>query len=332
MPSDMLQVDRLDRDQLALRLIARRIAVFRSAVTGAAERARALLSAGGGTGRAGVELGLFAAGRIDAARFAALNTGGPVLDATSRERVECAAAVLANILVAGDESFVIDVPSGTSVRLAVASALARLGRAFGAATVIELVRAGRFAPSEHDRLLDWYGFDEWSRAERMAAPPLVVRLDGADLRGASFANFMDGAAHVVVVPSDAATPAPLACLVTPAVLVAQTADHTGLDTFADFDGPAIAALMASDAACFVHDPAAGKSPWQRIRIWNRPATSPRRTIGGISPRQQLDALAHLEALAQRPALSNTPVDALAPGAGDPADRLANWLLHESGVA
>ena len=329
MPSDTRP---LDRDQLALRLVARRISVFRSAVTGAAERARALLSAGGGHDRAGLELGVFAAGRIDAARFAALNTAGPVLDATSRERVERAAAALADILAGGDESFVIDIASGVSVRLAIASALARLGRAFGAATVIELVRAARFTPSEHDRLLDWYGFDEWSRGERLAAPPLVVRLDGADLRGASFASFMDGAVHFVVVPRHATTPAPLVCLVTPAVFVAQTADETGLDLFARFDGPAIAALVASDAACFVHDPAAGKSPWQRIKIWNRPAAPPRRTIGGISPRQQLDALAQLEALAERPTLSETPVEALAPGAGDPAERLASWLLNESGIA
>ena len=329
MPCDTLP---LDRDQVARRLIARRISVFRSAVIGAAERARTLLSAGTASDRAGVELGQFAAGRIDAARFAALHTGGPVLDATSRERVERAAAVFAEILGGGDERFVIDVAAGTSVRFAVAGALARLGRAFGAATVIELVRAGQFNPSEHDRLLDWYGFDEWSRSERMAAPPLVVRLDGADLRGASFSSFLDGAMHVVVVPANAMTPAPLACLVTPAVFVAQTADQTGLETFAQFDGPAIAALVAGDAVRFVHDPAAGKAPWQRIKIWHRPAAPPRRTIGGISPRQQLDALAQLEALAQRPALSDTPVEALAPGAGDPVERLASWLLNESGAA
>lgn len=332
MPSDTLQLDRLDRDQIARRLIARRISVFRSAVIGAAERARTLLSTGTANDRASLELGPFAAGRIDATRFAALNTAGPVLDATSRERVERAAEVFADMLGGGDERFVIDVAAGTSVRFAVGGALARLGRAFGAATVIELVRAGQFNPSEHDRLLEWYGFDEWSRAERMAAPPLVVRLDGADLRGASFASFMDGAVHFVVVPTHSTTPAPLACLVTPAVLVAQTADQTGLDTFAQFDGPAIAALVAGDTACFVHDPAAGKSPWQRIKIWHRPAAPPRRTIGGISPRQQLDARAQLEALAQRPALSDTPVEALAPGTGDPAERLASWLLNESGIA
>lgn len=328
MPSDTP----LDRDQLAQRLVARRISVFRSALIGAAERARTLLSTGGASDRAVVELGQFAAGRIDAARFAALSTGSPALDATARQRVERAAAVLTDILAAADDSFVIDVPAGASVRVSVAEALARFGCAFGAATVIELVRAGRFVPSEHDRLLDWYGFDEWSRAERMAAPPLVVRLDGADLRGASFASFMDGAVHFVVVPRSATTPAPLGCLITPSVLVAQTADQTGLETFAAFDGPAIVALMASDAACFVHDPAAGKSPWQRIKIWQRPTAPPRRTVGGISPRQQLDALAQLEALAERPALSDTPVEALAPGSGDPTDRLATWLLNASGAA
>src|SRR5579884_3451476 len=189
-----------DRDQLALRLIARRIAIFRSAVSGAADHAQAILAASAHDGRAALELGAFAAGRIDAARFDALNTGAPALDVVSRERITRAASVLGDILSAGDEAFVVDVPRGVSLRLAVASALARLGRAFGAASVIELARSGNYVAAAHDRLLDWYGFDEWSRAERLAAPPLVIRLAGSDLRGASFAAFMDGAAHFVIVP------------------------------------------------------------------------------------------------------------------------------------
>ena len=93
MPSDTLP---MDRDQVARRLIARRISVFRSAVIGAAERARTLLSAGAANDRAGLELGAFAAGRIDATRFAALHTGGPVLEA-----VVIACALIAGIWSAG---------------------------------------------------------------------------------------------------------------------------------------------------------------------------------------------------------------------------------------
>lgn len=323
--------DRDQRDHLARRLIARRIAIFRSAVVGAADHARAILSAGGGQDRVYLELGQFAAGRIDASRFAALDTGAPALDVLSRERISQASAVLDGILAAGDEAFVVDVPRGVSLRLAIASALARLGRAFGAASVIELARSGQYVAAAHDRLLEWYGFDEWSRTERLAAPPLIVRLAGSDLRGASFAAFMDGAAHFVVVPDGRTTPAPLVGLVTPGTFVTQTSDETACERFMEFEGPAIVALVAADAACFVHDPAAGKSLWQRTRIWSRPANPPRRTIGGSTSRQQLDALAQLEALAERPALSDTPVEQLAPGTGDPAERLASWLLAESGV-
>lgn len=320
------------RDALALRLIAPRIAAYRAAVTTAHEHARAVLAAEGGTSRASLELGAFGTGRIDAARFATLHAGGAPLDAMARDRITKAADVLGALAAISDASFVVDVPAGVSLRLAVGSALARLGRAFGASIVVDLARAGRYVPAEHDRLLEWYAFTEWNRAERMAAPPLVVRLEGGDLRGGALAAFLDGAMHLAVVPRGPCAPAPLVGLLSPATLVLQTMDDMGTDRFRDFDGPAIAALVEAASACFLHDPAAGKGVWQRLRIWKRPAAPPRRTINGISPRQQLDAMAQLEALAERPSLSETPLEALAPGSGDLTDRLAAWLLDRSGVA
>jgi hypothetical protein len=115
--------------------------------------------------------------------------------------------------------------------------------------------------------------------------------------------------------------------------VLQTNEMTALALLAKHDGPAIAALVEQDAAIFTHNPAAGRALWQRLTITRRPATAPKKTLGGMSPRQQHEELAQLEALTERPTLPTSPVDALVPmGSGNPADRLTAWLLAESGLS
>jgi hypothetical protein len=152
------------------------------------------------------------------------------------------------------------------------------------------------------------------------------------MRPATLAHLMDGSMHVVFVVRGACAPAPLVRLITPGTLVLQTRDATGLNRFGAYDGPAIAALVAENAATFIHDPERGAELWQRIKVWNRPTVESRRSIGGISPRQQRDELAQLNAMSEQPAFSTIPIDALAPaGAGDPSDRLASWLLAQSGL-
>ena len=325
MPSD-------PRVQPALAVLERPIAVYRSALAIARERARAVLSTNGGADRARLELGAFGGARIDAARFAELRRG-VTLEPASRSRLLRACEVLEDLASKSDDLFVVDVPAGDSLRVVVARALAELGRAFGAAAVVELVRSGLYEPERHDRILDAYPFERWGRVEREHAPPLIVTVDGADLRAGSLAELLDVGMRLVLIVRGPSAPAPLVRLVTPGTLVIQTRDVEAVRRVAGAFGPAIAALFESEAALFTHDPLAGSAPWQRLTIVSRPSVMPKKQIGGVSARQQREELAQLEALAARPALPNDPVEAVVPpGEGDPAERLAAWLLAESGLA
>jgi len=323
MPSD-------DRLTLARAAIAKPLAAYRSSLVSAVERVHGILASAGGPSRLELELGAFARGRIDVDRFAAIIRGS-ALDAGARARITHAAAVLEELAALTDDAFVVDLRSGGPLDLVVASTLATLGRAFGASVAADLVRTGRYRPNEHDLLTLAWGFEHWTRDERRHAPPLVVTLDAEDLRPEKLAHLIDGNVHVLLVTRGTCAPAPLVRLITPGTLVLQTRDATGLDRFGAYEGPAVAALVSENAATFIHDPEHGASTWQRLTIWNRPATEPRKSIAGISPRQQREELAQLYAIAERPALSSTPLDALAPaGVGDPTERLASWLLTQSG--
>lgn len=316
-----------------LELLARPIAAYRSQSAATRERLRVLLASDNGVDRTRLELGAFGANRIDVARFAELRHG-VVLDALSRTRLERARQLLTEIeAAANDVLFTIDVAPGDSLRVAVARALARIGRAFGAAHIAGLVRSGRYEPERHDRLFDAFPFEWWNRVEREQAPPLVVSVDGADLHAGVLAELLDGSMRIILIVRSVCTPAPLAKLVTPGTLVMQTRDVTAIARVASFEGPAIAAIISQDAAQFLHDPAGGRKLWQRLTIVSRPETLPKATLGGVSPRQQREELLTLEALAERPALPDAPVESLIPrGEGDPADRLTAWLLTESGLA
>lgn len=331
MPSETVSPQQ-DRLRLALDAVSRQRASYRSAVVAAHERATTVLTAGGGAARAALELGQFGGSRIDATLFAALGAPNSALDYTNRVRIEDAATVLHALAASDDDSFVLDVPRDGHLRSAVADALADLGRAFGAAATIELVRAGRFETNAHSGLIDGLPFDRWGKAERNAAPPLVIRVGHQDLHAGALAEVLDGAVHIVLVVDGPCAPAPLVRLVTPGTLVLQTTDATGIDLFSKFDGPAVMALVPPSAACFIHDPNGGRSAWQRLRVWNRPTTLPRKALGGLSARQQTEELLQLDALSARPSLENAALDSLIPaGSGDPTDRLASWLLDASGL-
>ena len=319
-----------DRVQLSLNAVADRLAAFRAVVATAQDRVRSLLAQGGGAERAALELGAFAAGRVDLDRFAAIDDGVS-LDAAARSRLRRVAGVLEDIARLDDTAFIIDLPDGGRLHDAVAAALGRFGRAFGAIAAVELIRSGRYEAVDHDRLLESFGFDLWSRADRRNAPPLIVRLSGTDLRANMLAEFMDGQMKLILIPFGRCTPAPLVRVLTPATLVLQTSDETGLARFSAYQGPSIAAFVPQTSATFIHDPEAGKALWQRLRVQSRPTSLPRGRVDTWTTAQQADELLQLEMLAQRPALSDTPVEALAPGSGDPVDRLTAWLLTESGV-
>lgn len=325
MPSD-------DRVQRALAAVAPQIAAFRSVVASTLEHARAVLSLDEGADHARLELGALGS-RIDPIRFAALASGGNGLDPVGRDRVSRAAESLRVLMDAPDESFVVELRLGDSLEVAVRDALARFGRVFGLANSIDLARRGGYVPRVHDRALDAWPVELWTQRDRKTIPPIVATLSGADLDVGRLADVLDGNAHLVLVVTGDAAPARLVRLITPRTLVLQTTSFEWLPSFTAYAGLAIAAFLQSEATCFVHDPDAGRALWQRIAISSRPSASPRKRIGAQSPAQQLDELRQLEALAERPSLSTAPIESLAPAGGsDPTERLATWLLNESGVS
>jgi hypothetical protein len=316
----------------ALAALRPRLDAFRSAVATSHARAQGLLALGGSVSRVAQELGAFAASRIDIARFVAIDAGQPAHDVAARSVISKAAEVLDGYARATDESFVVDVPPGGSLVDFTSVALGQAGRAFGAATVVELVRASRYNTSEHAAYLDYFGFDRWGRAERAMAPPLVIVVDGADLRVGGLADFLDGGIQVVLVVRGTCAPAPLARLITPGVLVIQSNDASSLGRLASSQWPAVAALVPDTAARFAHHPGSGKGAWQRLSVSFRPE-SPRRTLGLWSIAQQREELLQLDVLSTPPSLGDASIESLAPGRdGDPVDRLASWLLAASGQA
>ena len=113
----------------------------------------------------------------------------------------------------------------------------------------------------------------------------------------------------------------------------QTVDGSGLDRVAAFNGPVIAALVPDGAAVFMHDPAAGKEPWQRMTVKNIPAP-PKKAVGGQSAWQMAEDLRIVTDLATTPfnvptAAGSTATPAV--GAADATDKIAAWLLGQSGM-
>lgn len=322
-----------ERVAAALSALRPRIAAFRLAVSGALERAKNTLASESGPSQARVALGDFAAGLIDPDRFAMISSGSGPLDAVGRAVVERAAEALEALLRAGDEDFVVNVPAGTSPAAAVRARMTALGPAFGAATLVDLVRRRTYDPAQHGLPLEAHPFEKWTAAERRLAPPLVILLDGRDLDAFELAPLIDGWVRLVLLVAEPCTAAPLARLVSPGVVVAQTGDMKVLERVTDFDGPAVIAVMSGAEARFVHDPRAGSAMWRRIEVTHMPDAHPRKSLGVRSAWQQRDDLSHLKALIEQPVLPANPAEALLAAVvgatSDPAERLTAWLLDQS---
>jgi hypothetical protein len=276
------------------------------------------------------ELGPLAEGRIDAEAFAALFGEHPQADPAAIQALARALEVLDALAARGDALSLVEVPAGASLYAAVSGALADVGRAFSTARLAHEVRASR-PPVGDPGSPEALPFAAWTKAERRLAPPLVVRLQGGDLRAAALAEFLDGRLRIVLVVEGDCPPAPLARLIAPGTYVLQTHDGSGLDRLAAWEGPGVAALVPESAARFVHDPAAGVAVHERITIGHLPDRAPRKAIGGLSAAQQAEELELLRSLAVRPA-GPAPAGAepapVGTGGGEPADRLAAWLLSQ----
>lgn len=301
-----------------------------------------------------VELGPFAAGRIDADRFSQLlGVADTPLTAEAIDVLGRADAILEDFAVTAADH-VVKVEPGGDLRDAVKQALATFGRAYGAARAVEMARAGTFDEAEHGHLLGPLSFRLWNRAERHIAPPLVVSLRGEDCLPAGLGEFLDGNLVLLLVAEGPTTPAPLARLITPGTFVMQTADPDDLDRLAATEHPAVALLFDEERegqARFVHDPDAGDSSWARLSVEQMPTEA---DVGrGRRPPAWLEELEHLRALATEPPMAGQAVSAgaspegrpsadedVAAGAtaadvtagaasADPVDRLAAWLLDRA---
>jgi hypothetical protein len=232
----------------ALAVMAQPIAEFRSFVRSAlreAEEFRAEQSASDEerSARARVELGDFALGRIDASRFATLFPAAPPVSSPARAALDRAIAALRTLDGADDQTFVVSVPAGGRIGRLVEKSLAGIGQAFGAAMLVDAVRAGRYDPLEHDRLIQ-HEFRTWKRTViSHVSPPLIISLHGVDLHAGILSEYADGREKMVLLVRGPSAPAPLAHCITPGTLVLQTVDGSGLDRVAAFAGPAIAAVM-----------------------------------------------------------------------------------------
>jgi hypothetical protein len=337
MPSDKTTDERAAR---ALEILGKAREDFQSALVATSEELRGLLDDGSATAearaeRTAAELGAFAVGHIDIERFASFQTTGEPVAVSVAPRLEAASRTLRSLLEQNDDLYFLRVEPGADLRDAVSSGLGRAGRAFGAARSVELARAGKYDEVAHGGWLDSFPPALWSRRERDLAPPLVVEVDGADLRPGGLAEFLDGAQKIVLVVRGTAPPAALARLITPGLLVVQAEDPADLAVMSETVGPAIAALVTGDACRFVHLPAADGTRG-RLSVHHMPASEPKRALGGISAFQQTEAMRHLAALAAGWGPATTQV--VAPsgdGATAPlpmasaADTLAAWILRQA---
>ena len=328
--------DERTRDALAAVTAARDD--YRSALVGTADQLRGLLLAQGGgpdagLDRAAAELGNFATGHIDVERFASLVASDEVLDEASRGHLARAVETLESLTAAGDDVFVAQVPAGGDLSETVARALGEAGRAYGAARTAELARTGRFKAAEHGRWIDHFPPAQWSRNEREIAPPLVVSLRGEDFRAGGLADFLDGTQKIVLIVEGKSPPAALVRCLTPGVHVLQTDDPATLARIGDTEGPAIAALVPSDAARFEHRPGSDGSPRLRLTVENVPGDDPKRSLGRISAFQQAEELRLLRVLTGATRSVGAAGDGAAGAGAAPAtdaDVLAAWILGQGG--
>jgi len=339
MPSD-------ERVGLALQALAGQREAFQSALSTTVEQVQSFLeehqgSENGKTDRVAAELGPFATGHIDTQQMTKIFGGTVSLDALTVETIEKARDTIAELAKRNHEMFLADVRSGGDLRSVVARALEEIGRAFGAVRIYELTRSGSYHGSSHARSLGSFPFDKWSRGERRLAPPIVVTIDGADLRSGALAEFLDGSQKIVLVVRGPCAPARLVRLITPGTFVVQTHDGAGLERLAAYDGPGVGAVMPESTAQFIHDPNGGDTPAKRLTIISLPETPPRMSVGGLSGKQQAEELAQLEALAMTTGAVGAvgTGGAAAPGApstpsapADPVAKLAAWLLTQADLS
>lgn len=309
---------------------------FLSTLSTTAENVRVLLddtraAVDGQFGRLAAEFGELGPTYFDIGKLAAVVSSGPVVSPAALAVVERAHQVLEDL--GGRASYTATVPSGGSLDDTVGALLADVGRAMGAARVVDLARRDAYRASEHERHLAAFPFSLWSTAERRLAPPLIIGVAGADLRSAALAEYLDGGVKIVLIVEGPATPAPLVRLITPGVFVGQVSDLSVLERLAAWEGPGVVALLPETSAAFVHDPSGGSELGGRLTVSAQPTGGNLHRVGPFTVTQQRDEVRQLSDLAER----HAPVAVAAQTetsqeADDPVGKLAAWLLAQADQA
>ena len=325
-----------DRVRDVVAAFARAIAAFDSSLARTADEVRAFMAPRQSgweaqVARAKAQLGPLAADRIDPERFATVFAPRRQTEPAALKAADRALETLVALAARREALCTAEVPPGGSLYDTVARTLGEVGRAFAAARLVHDVRAGG-AAAVRSGAIAALPYSEWTRNERRVAPPVVVSVGGGDLRAAALVEFLDGRQKLVLVVEGECSPAPLARLIGAATFVAQVGDAPALARLVAWDGPGIAAIVPESAARFVHDPGAA----ERLTIESIPDRTPRKSIAGLSPAQQADELQLLRTLAARRAVAAGAAAAAAAGGagngGEPADKLAAWLLSQVNLA
>ena len=319
-----------NRPQAALAALARERDAFRTAIATTLDQVRTLAGSAAPheqlVDRAAVQLGSFAIGRVDSHRFGELFAAANGIGHEWLSALRHTQHLLEATLMLGDDAFCIVLPDGADLRDAVNSWLAGLGRVFAAAHAVLSIRAGTYEPNTQEPLISPLPPDRWTRGERAIAPPLVIELEGADLRVGGLEEVLQGAQKIVLLVNGPCPPAALVRLISPSAYVQQCRSIDELREFSAFEGPGIAAVM-TDGAQFSSVPTESGMPHLEL---NAAVPETRHRVGHITAFQQNDELRWLQQLAvalEQPAAS--PAVAAETSTTEPGDQLAAWLLKQA---
>jgi hypothetical protein len=278
---------------------------FRSAVATAAEEVRAYrahheVAAADPVGLLEREMGAFARDRIDPRRLAGLMLVAEAPDPLTDRLMEEAHELFTSIMKGGREAYHLVVPPRGDLRDVVRDGLAELGRAFGIAHAVEKAREHAYDPDRDHELLHPYPFHRWSPLEKEVAPPLVVEVQGADLRASGLVEFLDGWQKIVLVVKGPVPPAAL--------------------------GPGIVALFDPDAGAlpFVYRPGLA------LEVDRGDLTAVTEVIARKKGQPGILDLKHLESLTALP--GPVPAGSESRKGEKTVDQLAAWLLSRTDLS
>jgi hypothetical protein len=315
-----------ERKALALEAVRSRIEQFHSALTITANQVRGLLASSDNTEADKEEaLGQFARGKMDMERFNSFTQNAPTINSSSEAPIRAAEEVLKSLLDQGDDLFIIRTEEGKGLGHQLSVRLASIGRAFAAARIVDLAKNGAYKEDKHAATLKRFPYALWNSTERALAPALVVEVSGADFKPSAIVPLLDTNMKMVFNVTGDAPAGALSRVLSPRVFVQQETGDAKLESFAAFDGIAVAAYLPSTAVSFVHDPSAGSTTYERFVTIEFPSEVRKRQIGGISPAQQAEDYTLLESLSVPPEIAGE-------AATDPAGKLSAWLLSQTDLS